>query len=142
MAILSKNRISLHAHAVDKTDAIQKAGNLLVDSGCVTPEYVDGMLAREKTISTHLGKGVAIPHGAYENRENIKQTGISVLQLADGVEWDCGEKVYLLIAIAAVSDEHVGILTNLAEIIDDDQKLAELIRTNDPDVILKYLGEN
>ncbi|HLF75185.1 MAG TPA: PTS sugar transporter subunit IIA [Anaerolineales bacterium] len=141
MAILSKDRISLQASAADKADAIRKAGELLVRSGCVLPEYVNGMLTREQSMSTSLGNGVAIPHGVYENREHILQTGISVLQLTDGVEWDEDEKVYMVIGIAASSDEHVGVLANLAEVIDDEENLAELLKTDDPDVILKYLGE-
>jgi len=141
MAILSKDRISLQTNATDKVDAIRKAGELLVTSGCVLPEYVDGMLTREQSMSTSLGNGVAIPHGVYENREHILQTGISVLQLTDGVEWDDGEKVYMVIGIAASSDEHVGVLSNLADVIDNEETLAELLKTNDPDIVLKYLGE-
>jgi phosphocarrier protein FPr len=141
MSILSKDRISLQVSAVDKADAIRKAGELLVNTGCVLPEYVDGMLAREQSMSTSLGNGVAIPHGIYENREHILQTGISVLQLTDGVEWDEGEKVFMVIGIAASSDEHVGVLSNLADVIDNEENLAELLKTNDPDVVVKYLGE-
>lgn len=141
MAILSKERICLRASAEDKTDAIRKAGALLVSSGCVLPEYVDGMLAREQSMSTSLGNGVAIPHGIYENRGHIVQTGISVLQLTDGVQWDEGETVYMVIGIAATSDEHVGVLSNLADVIDDEDTLSELLRTDDPEIILKYLGE-
>ena len=77
-------------------------------------------------MSTYLGSGVSIPHGMFENREHILQTGISVLQLTDGVEWDEGEKVYLVIGIAASSDEHVGVLSNLADVIDNEEALAEL----------------
>ena len=141
MSILSKDRISLQASATDKTDAIRKAGELLVKAGCVLSEYIDGMLTREQSMSTSLGNGVAIPHGVYENREHILQTGISVVQLKDGVEWDEGEKVFMVIGIAASSDEHVGVLSNLADVIDNEENLAELLKTNDPDVILKYLGE-
>lgn len=141
MPILSKDRISLQASAADKVDAIRKAGELLVTTGCVLPEYVDGMLTREQSMSTSLGNGVAIPHGIYENREHILQTGISVLQLIEGVAWDDGEKVYMVIGIAASSDEHVGVLSNLADVIDHEETLAELLKTNDPDVIVKYLGE-
>lgn len=141
MTILSKERISLQASATDKADAIRKAGELLVRSGCVLPEYVDGMLKREESMSTSLGNGVAIPHGVYENREHILQTGISVLQLTEGVDWDEGEKVYMVIGIAASADEHVGVLSNLAEVIDDEESLAELLKTNDPEIIVKYLGE-
>src|SRR6266498_4474912 len=141
MSILSKERIQLNAVATDRTDAIRKAGELLVNSGCVLPPYVDGMLLRETTMSTYLGSGVAIPHGVYENRDHILQTGISVLQLIDGVDWDEDEKVYMVIGIAAAGDEHVGVLSNLADAIDNEDTLTELLKTNDPDVILKYLGE-
>jgi len=141
MAILSKDRISLQANATDKADAIRKAGDLLVATGCVLPEYVNGMLTREQSMSTSLGIGVAIPHGMDENRGHVLQTGISVLQLIEGVDWDEGEKVFLVIGIAATSDEHIGVLSNLAEVVDNEETLAELLKTNDPDVILKYLGE-
>lgn len=140
MPIISKDRIALQTQAVDKTAAIKKAGELLVSSGCVKPEYIEGMLTREQSMSTSLGNGVAIPHGMQESRAYILQTGISVLQLADGVEWDEGEKVFLVIGIAAASDEHVGVLANLAEVIEDENNLTELLQTADPDVIIKYLG--
>lgn len=141
MSILSKDRISLQTSAADKVDAIRKAGELLVASGAVLPEYVEGMLTREQSMSTSLGNGVAIPHGVYENRDHILQTGISVLQLTDGVDWDEGEKVYMVIGIAASADEHVGVLSNLADVIDNEESLAELLKTSDPEVIIKYLGE-
>jgi len=142
MSILSKDRIFLHASASDKADAIRMAGDLLVKSGCVLPEYVDGMLTREQSMSTSLGNGVAIPHGIYENRDHILQTGISVLQLKDGVDWDADEKVYLVIGIAAAGDEHVGVLANLADVIDNEANLAELLSASDPEVVLKYLSVN
>jgi mannitol/fructose-specific phosphotransferase system IIA component len=141
MTILSKDRISLQTSAVDKADAIRKAGELLVESSCVLPDYVDGMLKREESMSTSLGNGVAIPHGVYENRDHILQTGISVLQLTDGVDWGEDEKIYMVIGIAAVGDEHVGVLSNLANVIEDEDTLAELLKTDDPDIILKYLGD-
>jgi mannitol PTS system EIIA component len=98
------------------------------------------MLAREETMSTYLGNGVAIPHGQYDNRADILQTGISVLQLPDGVEWEDGEKAYLVIGIAASSDEHVGVLANLAEVIEDEAMTQALITTTDPELILAQLG--
>ncbi|MEW6285439.1 MAG: PTS sugar transporter subunit IIA [Chloroflexota bacterium] len=141
MSILSIERIQLNAAAADRTDAIRKAGNLLVKSGCVLPEYIDGMLKREESMSTYLGSGVAIPHGVYENKDHVLQTGISVLQLPQGVEWDeGGEPVYLVIGIAAQGDEHVGVLASLAEAVEDEAILNDLIHTSDPEVVLKHLG--
>lgn len=142
MPIISKDRISLQASASDKADAIRKAGELLVNSGCVLPNYVEGMLAREQSMSTSLGNGVAIPHGIYENRDHILQTGISVLQLPAGVDWGDDEMIYMVIGIAAQGNEHVGVLSNLAEVIDDENNLSDLLHTSDPNVIIKYLGAN
>jgi mannitol/fructose-specific phosphotransferase system IIA component len=139
MGILALDRIKLGATAVDKADAIRQSGELLVQSGCVKPAYVTGMLAREATMSTYLGNGVSIPHGEFENRADILQTGISVLQLPDGVEWEDGEKAYLVIGIAASSDEHVNVLSNLAEVIEDEDRTEELIKTTDPALILTSL---
>ena len=139
MPILSADRIALQADATDKLDAIRQAGELLVRSGCVLPQYVEGMLARERSMSTCMGNGVAIPHGIYENRDHILKTGLSVLQLPAGVSWDEDETVYLVIGIAASSDEHVTVLANLADVIDDEARLAELLQTHDPNVILNYL---
>jgi PTS system mannitol-specific IIA component len=142
MSILSKDRISLQANASDKETAIRMAGDLMVKSGCVLPEYISGMLAREKSMSTSLGNGVAIPHGVYENRDHILKTGISVLQLKDGVDWGDDEKVFLVIGIAAIGDEHVEVLSRLAEVIDQEESLAQLLQTTDPDVIIQHLGNN
>jgi phosphocarrier protein FPr len=141
MAILATERIQLQATARDKADAIRQAGQLLVDSGCVKVAYVDGMLAREETMSTYLGNGVSIPHGQFENRADILQTGISVLQLPAGVEWEDGEKAYLVIGIAASSDEHVSVLANLAEVIEDEEMTRRLIDTVDPELILQQLSK-
>lgn len=141
MAILSKERISVQASASDKAEAIRKAGELLVDSGCVKPAYIAGMLAREKTMSTYLGNGVAIPHGEFENRGDILKTGLSVLQIPQGVVWEDEEKAYLVIGIAASSDEHVGVLSRLAEVIEDEDMTNNLIQTTDPDLILQVLGK-
>jgi mannitol/fructose-specific phosphotransferase system IIA component len=141
MAILSKDRIALQTSALNKVEAIRKAGNLLVKTGCTLPEYIEGMLTREQSMSTSLGNGIAIPHGVFENRSHIKKAGISVLQLAEAIEWDKGgKKVHLVIAIAALSGEHVGVLTKLAGVMDNKNNLTELFTTTDPNVILNYLN--
>ncbi|HZD55439.1 MAG TPA: PTS sugar transporter subunit IIA [Anaerolineales bacterium] len=140
MTILSVERIRVQAQAADKTDAIRQSGQLLVDTACVTPAYIDGMLARETTMSTYLGNGVAIPHGQFDNRADILQTGISVLQVPGGVQWDEDETAYLIIAIAASSDDHIGVLAALAEVIEDEETTQLLINTTDPNLIIEHLG--
>ncbi len=142
MEILAENRIRLQATVEDKHDAIRKAGELLVTSGCVKPAYVDGMLARELTMSTYLDNGVAIPHGKNENREDILQTGISILQVPAGVEWEPGETAYVIVGIAASSDEHIDVLTALSEVVEDDTVMTQLRDTKDAGLFLSYLSNS
>jgi phosphocarrier protein FPr len=140
MSIVSLETIRLQAQARDKLDAIRQAGDLLVRSGCVEPPYVNGMLAREQTMSTYLGNGVSIPHGQHEDLAMVRRTGISVLQIPEGVEWEPGERAYLVIGIAATSNEHVGVLANLAEVIEDPEAAERFARTTDPMLIVERLN--
>lgn len=139
MAILTTETVRLQATATDKFDAIRQAGELLAAAGVVEAEYVNGMLAREETMSTYLGNGVAIPHGQHANLSQVLRTGISVLQIPDGVVWEDDERAYLIIGIAATSDEHIGILANLAEVIEDEETTQQLIQTEDPALIVERL---
>lgn len=140
MTIISLSTVRMQAQASDKQDAISQAGELLVQDGRVAPPYVHGMLAREETMSTYLGNGIAIPHGQHENRADVHRAGISVLQLPSGVEWEQGERAYLVIGIAAAGDEHLSILANLAEVIEDPDAADELVHATDPMQIVERLS--
>ena len=138
--IITEENIRLNSTALDKKDAIRQAGDLLVKVDCVAPAYVEGMLAREAITSTYLGNGVAIPHGRSEDKDTVYQTGLSVVQFPDGVEWEEGEKACLVVGIAAIADEHVDILTNLAEAIEDPAQAEQLVRATDAGFIVERLN--
>ena len=139
MDVLTKETVQLKAQATDKVDAIRQSGELLVKAGCVPPSYVDGMLAREQVLSTYLGNGIAIPHGQFEDLETVYRSGVSVLQLPEGVEWEPGEKAHLVIGLAATSEEHVGVLANLVEVLQDPDATRQLIQAGDPVIIVERL---
>ena len=133
-SILRKENIKLGLKSIEKMEAIKLAGQLLVDSGYVDPEYIDAMLSREEQLSTYIGKGVAIPHGVGKAKDNIKKSGMVVLQFPEGVSFG-EEKAYLLIAIAGVGNEHLNILSNIATALEDDDHIEELNNTKNVDEI-------
>jgi mannitol/fructose-specific phosphotransferase system IIA component len=139
MDVLTRETVQLKARATDKVDAIKQSGELLVKAGCVPPSYVDGMLAREQVLSTYLGNGIAIPHGQFEDLETVYRSGVSVLQLPEGVEWEPGEKAHLVIGLAATSEEHVGVLANLVEVLQDPETTRQLVKATDPMIIVERL---
>lgn len=50
----------------------------------------------------------------------IQRTEISEFQISAGVEWKEGELAFLVVGFAATSDEHVDILANSVEVIEDE----------------------
>ncbi len=139
MIALEQRNIQLHTKAKDKADAIRQAAGLLVNSQYIQPGYIDSMMAREQVANTYLGRGIAIPHGLPKDRDLILRTGISIAQVPDGVQWNPGETVYLVVGIAARSDEHIEVLANLTNVLDDEATIRRLAKTDDPNEILTAL---
>ncbi len=140
---LPENYIHLAQTAENKQQAIEMAAAALSNTGLVDPAYVQGMLAREQQTSTFLGNGIAIPHGTLETRDLVKQTGVAVFQFPQGIEWSEGNIAYVVIAIAARSDEHLTLLRQLTQILGDEDTAARLAKESD---VSKFrallLGEN
>jgi phosphotransferase system HPr (HPr) family protein len=129
MVSLRPDNVRIAAHALDKADAIHQAGAILVEGGYIHPGYIHSMMKREQVTPTYLGNGIAIPHGLPQDRQLIQYTGLSLLQLPDGVEWNPGEIVFLVLGIAARSDEHIDVLAKLTDVLEDEATVMRLART-------------
>jgi mannitol PTS system EIICBA or EIICB component len=128
-SILRKSNIKLGLKSVDKYEAIKMAGRLLVKSGYVSEDYIEAMIERENDLTTYIGMGLAIPHGVGSSKEQIKKSGIAVLQFPEGVKFG-EDTAHIIIGIAGVGDEHLSILSNIATVIDvENENAMELLRT-------------
>ena len=113
MLELDPLQISVGQVAVDKSAALSLLAARLVADGLVAEGYLAGLQAREAQGSTFLGQGIAIPHGTPQTRDLVHATGVRLMQFPAGVDWGDGQRVYLAIAIAARSDEHLQLLQQL-----------------------------
>jgi len=136
--LLSRRAIRLAEQADDRDSAIRLCGATLVDIGAVDPAYVEAMLAREQSISTYVGEGVAIPHGTLVSKEAVKRDALAVLRFPETVDWG-GFPVTVCVAIAAKGDGHVGLLAALAEILMEPDQAQALRDATDPDEVLRLL---
>ncbi len=130
--ILKKQSIVTNCPTESVEDAVRRAGRLLVDAGYVTEPYVEGMLARERDISTAMGNFFAIPHGTQDHRQYVVKTGLAVLTYPQGLDWN-GETVKLVIGIASNKDEHIGILQRIAEIFMEEEAVSEAVANGTPE---------
>jgi len=139
---LQRSQIKLGSKPAKKSCAISEAGDLLAASGKIDPGYIASMMRRENVSNTFLGHGVAIPHGMVEDRHLIHKTGIAVIQIPEGLEWNEGQTVKLVVAIAAQSDEHITLLRRLTRLMQDQDKLSQLFDTTDADYLCSVLNGN
>jgi PTS system mannitol-specific IIA component/phosphocarrier protein FPr len=136
--VLPVEGIRLGLTAVDKWDAIRQCGAVLLELDAVEAGYPATMLEREKSVSTFIGEGVAIPHGTDESRALVRNTTLAVLQFPAGVDWD-GQTVKICVAIAAKGDEHVTVLSALAQILMVPEQAEQLRSSPDPEAVRDLL---
>lgn len=140
MNILSVDKVKLNATSKDKYEVIRLAGELLVNAGHVEPSYIDSMIEREDSLSTYMGGGLAIPHGTSKSKGFIKSTGLSIVQLPEGVDFGEGNIANLVIGIAAVGDDHLEILTNVGVICSDDDNLERILKASTPEDLIEIFN--
>ncbi|WP_434301343.1 phosphoenolpyruvate--protein phosphotransferase [Corallococcus exiguus] len=139
MLSLTPSQVRLGWSATNKAEAIRLVGQVMVESGFISPGYVDSMLKREQVSATFLGHGIAIPHGLPEARHLVLQTGVVVVQFPSGVVWSEDAHAHLVVGIAARSDEHLQVLANLTGVLDDEARAVALASTLDAAAIIQAL---
>lgn len=96
---------------------------------------------KRKVASVYIGNNVAIPHGVSGSEKNILKSGISFVQVPDGVPFDNGEIAYLIIGIAGKGDEHMGYLEQIAFVCSEEENIIKLKNSVNKEEILKIFEE-
>lgn len=125
--------IKVNCQSDTKDNVIREIGKMLVDTGYVEENYVDGMLEREKSFSTYMGNGLALPHGVEEAKKSVKQSGIAVMIFPDGTPWG-NETARIVVGVAGVGDEHLDILALVAEKMLSEEDVEALLTSDEQGV--------
>jgi PTS system mannitol-specific IIA component len=141
MNILKEANIQLNQTFASKTDAIKATGQILVEQGYVKEEYIEQMLKREELSSTYMGNFIAIPHGTEESKEDVLQSGLSVIQAPEGVDFGGGNIVKILIGIAGKGNEHLDILSKIAIVCSEEENVDKLVQAKSKEEIIQLLSE-
>ncbi|WP_078555414.1 PTS sugar transporter subunit IIA [Bacillus alkalicellulosilyticus] len=139
--ILTKQNIILNASFKDKEEAIRSTGEILVDKGYVEPTYIDKMLEREELTSTYMGNYVAIPHGTEDSKKSVITSGLSIIQVPNGVEFGQDNIVKVLIGIAGKDGEHLDILSQIAIVCSEEENIQKIVDAKSEDEILELFAE-
>jgi mannitol/fructose-specific phosphotransferase system IIA component len=138
---LDAQHVLLGREHQSKEDVIREIGQRMVALGEVTPRYAEAMLEKEQQCSTWITDGVALPHGTSAVKDEILQDSVVVAQIPQGVDWG-GKRVYLAIGLAGKgSQQHLKLLSGLAEVLQHRDKVDKLIRTGDAAEVVAILTE-
>ena len=105
---------------------------MLVDES-INENYVEAIFRSHEELGPYyvLAPGLAMPHARPE--QGAKKNGLSLLHIKEGVSFDADENdpIFVVIMLCAVSgDEHIRMITALAEIFCDEACLDGLLKAS------------
>lgn len=141
--LLAADRIEAAAQA-DDSDAVLAAAARLLAAG--VPAQADAVAAslrlRERMGSTAIGHGIAIPHG---RSDAFAEPRGAFLRLRQGVDFGAGDEqpvdlVFALIVPAHFTQQHLQLLSELAERFSDADYRDALREAGDSGALLRLLS--
>ncbi len=133
--ILPPVNVVLDIDVSSKKRTFEQAG-LIFENNCgiARSTVSDNLFARERLGSTGLGHGVAVPHGRIKG---LKAPLAAFMRLAEPIPFESpdGEPVKLLIFLLIpdhVTQQHLEILSEIAEMFSDEAFRTSLASMQDP----------
>ncbi len=137
--VLSPEAVRIHPGSATRDQAMQEATDLLVAAGAVTPAYYEAMQDRERTVSTFMGNGLAIPHGTNETKDTVLGSALTFVRYDGGVDWD-GQQATFVVGIAGKGGEHLEILSSIAILFSDDAEVEKLRAAASPEQLYSLIS--
>ncbi|MGL5459301.1 MAG: PTS sugar transporter subunit IIA [Cetobacterium sp.] len=135
-------RLKLSLKSTSKSEALKALGEDLENFGFVMSGYKDSLVEREITCSTYIGNGIAIPHGSYSSLNLICKNGVVIHHYPYGIDFENGEKVYILIGITIKNQNlRLDYIANIINSIEDEELIENLILSDcEEDFIKAFNG--
>jgi mannitol/fructose-specific phosphotransferase system IIA component (Ntr-type) len=143
---LKKSSIIVKARSINKWDLIEEMLDLAIKNNDVKSDDREvlkvALFEREKSMSTGIGRGVAIPHCTTGLVEDI----VIVLALCDGIDFDSIDNqpvrisIFLLVPKNKLK-QHIKTLADIAKIMNSDKLREKLLTLKKPETILKTIKD-
>lgn len=140
--LLPLTNVMIGLDASSKKRVFEQAGLLFENNqGIARVKVFDSLFARERLGSTGLGEGIAIPHGRIKG---LKEAVAALVRLAEPVAFDApdGKPVHLLLFLLVpeqATQQHLEILSEVAEMLSDRGMRDTLLNQSDPQAIHQAL---
>ncbi len=121
-------------------EAIKVAAKPLLEKNKIQANYIDAMIGNIKKFGEYIiiAPNVAMPHSRPE--DGVNESCLALLKLDKGVAFDNGEEVQLFFILGAKdNNSHINTLTELMEVVDDEDKIEELSKTTTIEEIINLI---
>lgn len=141
--LLAPTNVVIDLTVTSKKRLFEQLGLLFENNqGIERSKVFDSLFARERLGSTGLGEGVAIPHGRIKG---LKEAVAAVVRLAEPLPFDApdGKPVSMLVFLLVpehATEEHLELLSELAELLSDESVRESLARASDPAEVHRLLS--
>ena len=133
--LLDPQLILCDADFQDKNDALDTMCTMLMEKGCVKPEFLLSVYKRENLGVTCLPGHIAIPHGepAY-----VTKPAICVAKICHPLDW-AGGFVAEIVFLFALDEKCQGFVQNFCDIIKDENNVKKLLSAKNAKEIYDFL---
>ena len=139
---LKENRIKLNVEVKSWEEAVEEGGKVLLEDGIIEESYIEAMKKAVRDVGAYfvITKNVALPHAKPE--EGVIKTGIGIVTLKNPVNFGNIENDpvrYIFCLAVKNNSEHIEILRELSEILEDKEFFRHLDNENDNKKIYEYI---
>lgn len=121
-------------------EAIREVGKSLLEKGCIYDSYIEAMIKNVIDNGAYIVivPGLAMPHARPEC--GVIKNGMAILKLETPVMFPDNQSVNLLISFAAIdADEHMKLMSKLADVLMQESTVEKLLNANSEEEILNIL---
>ncbi|HEL0564690.1 PTS sugar transporter subunit IIA [Streptococcus equi subsp. zooepidemicus] len=143
-AFIENNSIRLGLSAASWQEAVKLAVQPLIDSGAVTSEYYDAIIASTEKYGPYyvLMPGMAMPHA--EAGVGVKRNAFALITLTKPVTFSDGKEVSVLLTLAATDPSiHTTVaIPQIVALFGLEDAISRLVACHTPEEVLALVDES
>lgn len=140
---LNKEKIQYVESVTDWQEALVVAGCPLLSEGAISQDYIDAIIQQKEEIGPFfvIAPQIAMPHARPE--QGAHKLGLSIVLLGTAVKFDSEENdpVKAIFMFAAPdSNSHIEMISQLAEVLSDEEIMAQILKASSKEALMTILS--
>ncbi len=141
--MLKAENIKIMSQSMNAEEALRAIGEVLLNSGSVTEQYIANMIASYHTMGPYfvIAPGIALAHAKPD--DSVKSNDIALIVCKEPVVFEShNDPVYLLFGLCATSSHsHMEVLVDMANLLSDESKVNQIKEAASKENVLEIITQ-